>query len=259
MFSATVKEILFFSGVWGGFAGSMPWDTTRESSHIWFSLFIFIYSVFCACLTGDSVFYIQIEWGSVPPPRNCRYVHLVGFWVIPQRLWSIHWAQSWSHAVMPSQQCRNRGENVAFPQGVCVGHRVCPFVHKQQNSSGIHSLLCMSEDSWDGSNLGLVVSGAKDKAMINLVCYAKLCFWTAGRGICQWSALYKNVIPLVFWSSNLSSLYLFPWGRISQQMERLHIALFLKFLFLTIFFSAWMLEGGFICWWEVEPLFLFSL
>lgn len=81
------------------------------------------------------------------------------------------------------------------------------------------------------------VSGAKDKAMINLVCYAKLCFWTAERGICQWSALYKNVIPLVFWSSNLSSLYLFPRGRISQQMERLHIALFLKLLFFTFFFS----------------------
>lgn len=81
------------------------------------------------------------------------------------------------------------------------------------------------------------ISGAKDKAMINLVCYAKLCFWTAERGICQWSALYKNVIPLFFWSSNLSSLYLFPRGRISQQMEGLHIALFLKLLFFTIFFS----------------------
>lgn len=35
------------------------------------------------------------------------------------------------------------------------------------------------------------VSGAKDKAMINLVCYAKLCFWTAEKGICQWSALQE--------------------------------------------------------------------
>lgn len=81
-----------------------------------------------------------------------------------------------SQGVMPSQQCRN-SENVTFPRsGLCVGHRLCPFAQEQQNTSGIYFLLYMSEDSRDRSKLRSLCKWRKDKAMINLVCYAKLCF-----------------------------------------------------------------------------------
>lgn len=131
-------------------------------------------------------------------------------------------------------------ENVAFPGrlGSVLGTGFVPLYRKSRTVL-VFICSCMWVRTLEiGATYVCFVSGAKDKAMINLVCYAKLCFWTAERGICQWSAPYKNVIPLVFWSSNLSSLYLFPWGRISQQMERLHTALFLKLLFFIIFFFS---------------------
>lgn len=163
MFSATVKEILFFSGVWGGFAGSVPWDTTGESSQLWFSLFIYSCCVLC-----------PFHWRLCIPHANRRRalfhllgpvgVHLVGFWVIPQRLWSIHWAQSWSQDAMPSQQCRNRGENVAFPRGWALcwaqGLALCTGTAAQ---FWYFFLLYLSEGSWDRSNLGLFVSGGRTR------------------------------------------------------------------------------------------------
>lgn len=126
---------------------------------------LFIHAVFCAHLTEDSVFYIQMEGRICFTSWNC-WMYLVGFWVIPQKFWSIHWAQSWSQDGMHSQQCTNRGRKCGISRetGLCVGYRLCTFVQEEQNSSGIYLLVYVSEDSWDRSNLCL------------------LCKWCEGQG-----------------------------------------------------------------------------
>lgn len=96
----------------------------------------------------------------------------VGFWVIPQRPWSIHWAQSWSQDVMPSQQCRNRGGKCDISPGGLGSVLGTGFIALCRNSRTL--LVFISLCAWVrtleiGATHVSFVSGAKDKAMINLV------------------------------------------------------------------------------------------
>lgn len=154
-----------FSGVWGSFAGSVLWDKTGESSHLWFSLFIYSCCLLC-----------PFNWRLCILHTNRRedLFHLLG---TAECTW---WVFGWSHvdfgaSTEPRAEarmwCIRSGaeievENVwHFPRGpgLCWVQSLY-LCRGKQNSCGVYFLAYVSEDSWDRSNLCL------------------LCKWCEGQG-----------------------------------------------------------------------------